>query len=290
MPLPEAAVAVSVIVPTFNEADVIDACVDSILAQSVDGGAVELIVIDNGSTDDTLGRLRAYGDRIRVLHETVRGASAARNRGIREARGAIVAFTDADCTVEPGWLQALAAPLADAAVGITGGPILSRVGGNAIERFGEAIHEQRRSIEVESPPYVASGNWASRRHVLLEVGLFDLALRRCQDVDLSWRVYRAGYRLRFTPEAAVRHENQRTLFGLIHEGYVHGFHSIALIRKHQACWPQLRRSPSSPLRRLRKDMSQLLAGQATRPAMLRIAFDTGKAVGEWRALARGGVA
>lgn len=281
------AVAVSVIVPTFNEAGAIDACLRSLRAQRLPAGEIEILVVDNGSTDGTLDRLRAWGDLIRVMHEPVRGASAARNRGVRDARGPIVAFTDADCTVEPGWLAALIAPLEDPAVGITGGPILSRVGANRIERFGEAIHAQRRSIE-DFPPYVASGNWASSRQVLLEVGLFDLALQRGQDVDLSWRVFRAGYRLVFVDGARVRHENQRTLRGLIREGYVHGLHGVALARKHTAHFPEVRRHFSTPLRRLRRDVAGLRSGEPTLHALLRIAFDVGKALGEWRGLARGG--
>ena len=279
---------VTVVVAVYNGASTIAACVSSLLAVRYPRECFEIIVVDNASTDETLDRLRPFGEEIRVLHEATRGVSAARNTGVRAARSPLIAFTDADIVVEAGWLTALVAPLDDPVVGVVGGPILSRIGGNRIERFGEVIHDQRRAIETEQRPYVISANWASRREVLSTVGHFDEALLRGQDVDLAWRIVQAGYRLVYAPDAIVRHLNERTIWGLVHEGDVHGLHGVRLSRNHEAILPEVRRGPRTPVRRLVRDVRALAAGGDRLNGVLAILFDTGKAAGEWVALARGG--
>jgi len=115
-------------------------------------GAIEIVVVDNNSTDATLRHLKQYEGRIRILHEQRRGSSAARNCGIVQARGKILAFTDADCIVHSGWLSNLIPPLADPLVGASGGRILSHEPCNWIEKFGEIMHDHRRAIEINRRP------------------------------------------------------------------------------------------------------------------------------------------
>jgi GT2 family glycosyltransferase len=225
---------VSVIVPVYNGERTIAACLDSLLAQALPAERVEVVVVDNRSNDRTAEILRGYGERIRVCFEGKRGPAAARNRGFAEAEGAILALTDADCVVEPGWLAALVAPLADPAIGVVGGRILSVLPCNAIEAYGEEIHEHEKALTVYVPPYAITMNWAMRREVVAKVGAFDEAFLRCEDVDLAWRVFQAGYRFAYAPEAIIRHRNEHTYRGLFVEGWVHGVYSVQVIRKHAA--------------------------------------------------------
>lgn len=224
---------VSVIVPVYNGERTIGECVQSIFALSFPRNDVELLLIDNASSDGTSTILDGYRDRAIVLYEVERGPAAARNRGLRNATGDIVAFTDADCVVHRDWLGHLIEPLRDHAVGIAGGTILARRPSNAIAEFGERIHDHRMAIEYDSPPYAITMNWASRRSVFDEVGLFDEELLRCEDCDLAYRVVAAGYRIVHEPAAVVYHRNEQTFAGLIAEGYAHGYHSIPLLRKHE---------------------------------------------------------
>lgn len=283
---PTRAPEATIVVAVYNGAITIEACVASLLALRYPREDFEVIVVDNGSTDGTRGVLAAFGDQIRVLEEPTRGASAARNCGIRNARGGLIAFTDADCIVEADWLASLVQPLDDPSVGIVGGPILGRVAGNRIERFGELIHDQRRAIELDCPPYAASGNWGSRRPVLCEAGLFDETLLRGQDVDLAWRICQSGYRLVYAPSAIVRHRNERTVWGLMREGYLHGFHGIRVIEKHVAVRPAIRRWWTRTPVRLGRDLRQLMKGQGAIDSVLRLCFDAGKTAGELVALAQ----
>ena len=144
---------VSIVVPVYNGESTIQECVESILALSFAAGNVELLLIDNDSTDRTPEILRGFDNRAVVLHEKTRGPAAARNRGLMNAKGDIVAFTDADCIVHRDWLTELIQPLTDDSVGIAGGTILATRPCNAIEEFGERIHDHRLAIECDSPPY-----------------------------------------------------------------------------------------------------------------------------------------
>jgi GT2 family glycosyltransferase len=222
----------TVIVPAHNAEATIDECVRSLLELRYPAEKLELRVVDNGSRDGTLAALRHYEDRIVVLEERKRGAAAARNAGLSGARGEVIAFTDADCAVDPDWLAGLVEPLEDPGVGIAGGAILASEGCNEVEQFGAEIHDHRRTIEVLRPPYAVTGSWASRREVLHELGGFDERLLRCQDVDLAYRAIQAGYRLAFVAEAVVFHHNEDTLAGLFRQGFVHGFHSVRARKRH----------------------------------------------------------
>ena len=230
----------SVIVAVRNGAATVRACLDSLLRLDYPADQVELIAVDNASTDATAAILASYGPRLRVLREERRGPAAARNRGLRDASGEVVAFTDADCTVDAQWLRKLVAPLADPAVGVVGGRILSRRPCNRIEAFGERIHDHDRAMHMFSPPYAITMNWASRRAVLEEVGRFNETLLRSSDVDCSYRLVAAGYRLVYAPAAVIYHRNERTPWGLVHEGYVHAVHAPRVRALHAEFLARLR--------------------------------------------------
>jgi glycosyltransferase involved in cell wall biosynthesis len=225
---------VSVIVPVYNAERTIDDCIRSLLELRYPADRLELRVVDNGSRDGTAAALRRYADRAVLLHERRRGPAAARNAGLKGAKGEVVAFTDADCVVDPHWLARLVEPLEDRRVGIAGGTILARPPANEVERFGEGIHDHRKAIELYRPAYAITMSWASRREVLLELGGFDERFRRCEDVDLSYRVTQAGYALAFAPEAVVYHRNETSLPGLFQEGFAHGFHGVRARKRHEA--------------------------------------------------------
>jgi GT2 family glycosyltransferase len=226
--------AVSVVVPVYNGEKTIAECLDSLLALRYPRDRLELLVVDNGSRDGTAAVLQRYGSRIVRLDESTRGPAAARNAGLRAAGGEVVAFTDADCRVDPDWLAAIVAPLADPRVGIAGGTIRALPPANEVERFGEVIHDHRQAIEVFEPPYAITMNWASRRAVLEELGGFDERFRRGEDVDLSYRMIQAGYTLAFAPAAVIYHHNEERLAGLFREGFQHGFHGVFALKQHEA--------------------------------------------------------
>ena len=108
----------TVVVPVWRDAAGLPACLDALARQTWPADRREVIVVDNGG-----GVAVAERPGVRVLREEEPGSYAARNRGIREARGAVIAFTDADCVPAPDWLERGAAPLSDPAVGMVAGRI-----------------------------------------------------------------------------------------------------------------------------------------------------------------------
>ena len=90
------ATSVSIIIPTYNRAHLVHEAIDSVLAQDVENCSMEILVVDDGSTDDTRHVVQRYGSRVKYLHQSNHGAGVARNRGIEEATGEWVAFLDSD--------------------------------------------------------------------------------------------------------------------------------------------------------------------------------------------------
>lgn len=227
--------AVSIIVPVRNGGTNIERCIDALLAQQWPGERPELIVVDNASTDDTLARLRRREPEITVLEEPAPGVSRARNRAMALARGEWLAFTDADCLPRPDWLfELVRAALENPGVSFVGGRIAALRPTTSIGEFAEALFDQRRSIEEESPPAFISANLLARREDLVQIGGFHPAFRRGQDTELAWRShFQHGARVAYAERAVIDHVNVETLLGLLHKGVQHGRGSARLWRHYQ---------------------------------------------------------
>lgn len=224
---------VSVIVPVYNAESTLEACIDSLLGLDYPKENIELVLVNNASADRTADILNQYRGEIEILYEGKRGPAAARNKGLLNAGGDVAAFTDSDCIIDKNWLKQIVYPLQDDSIGIAGGKILAVRPCNKIEEFGEIIHDHYMSINEFKPPYAITMSWASRIDVLKEVGLFNESFRRGEDVDLSYRIFQAGYKFAYIPEAVVYHRNEKTLPGLFHEGYLHGYYSILNLKSHE---------------------------------------------------------
>jgi GT2 family glycosyltransferase len=272
----------SIIVPVYNAATTLEECITSLLELDYPKDLLELIFVDNASTDTTRDLLRRYDGALRILFERKRGPAAARNKGLHHARGEAIAFTDSDCVVDKAWLQTIVAPLEDRTIGIVGGKILAKPPSSEIERFGEQIHDHSKAIEEYKPPYVITMNWASRLSVLQEAGLFDEIFLRAEDVDLSYRIFQRGYKIVYQPEALIHHANEKTYFGLFQEGYMHGFASVQALKKHMALAARYghRRVNLASYREIFSDLVGVLRGQAEEKKRCSLFFNSGKKAGK----------
>jgi cellulose synthase/poly-beta-1,6-N-acetylglucosamine synthase-like glycosyltransferase len=207
---------VTVVVAARDEAATIERCVRSLRQQTYP--AVEIVVVDDGSTDATGPLAAAAG--ATVLAGQARGLGAARNRGTASGRGAIVAFMDADAYAAPDWLNSLVEALADPALAGAGGVQLAPDDATAfqrrLQRFLECVgfvsdYVRPSGGAVRPTAHNPGCNSAYRRAVLEAVGGFREDLFPCDDLDLDRRLTLAGYRLGFAPAARVYHYRVRDL-------------------------------------------------------------------------------
>lgn len=206
-PLADTQPRVSVIIPHLNTPDLLAACLDTVLAQRLDHGGFEIIVVDNGSRV-SLAAVQARFPTVRWLAEPQPGPGLARNRGIAAARAAILAFIDADCRAAPGWLQAaVTAIAANPDTGVVGGEVRiafrdpHRLTG--IEAY-EAVFGFRQQLYIKRKHFSVTANLAMAARVAAAVGPFggiDLA----EDLDWGRRAFAAGYVTRYCPQMLVCH-------------------------------------------------------------------------------------
>jgi glycosyltransferase involved in cell wall biosynthesis len=207
---------VSVVIATRNRVPQLRDCLGSLrLSHPPPGWSLEVIVVDNGSSDDTAAVVKAEGaagDGLSVccLFEPRRGKAFAVNTGTAAARGAIVAFLDDDVTVDRGWLAEVIAHFhREPDLGLLAGRVLEAEpgAGVAITRASTPIVlDSKQSLEG----LVLGCNLAVRRHVITAVGGRDTRLGpgrglAYEDIDFVYRVLRAGFRGRFSPLPVVFH-------------------------------------------------------------------------------------
>lgn len=228
---------ISVIMPLYNRAHFVDWAIGGVLRQHVpEGWCVELVAVDNGSTDETVEKLKQYP--VRIVHCAERGPGAARNAGLKAARGRIVLFTDSDCVGDSLWLTRLAEPLLeDDEMRLVGGEILSmQVDGNAASFANEAqvLHNWRFfSGGPYFPRFFATANLGCRRDDALKIGGFDNNLWMSEDADFCWRLLNLGGKMRFQPQAVIYHQHRLSLRHLFRQSIDYGAASVSIFAKHR---------------------------------------------------------
>jgi len=183
---------ISVVIPTYNHAHYLVDAVNSALAQSYP--YVEILVVDDGSTDNTEEVMRQYGNRVRYIQQQNRGLSGARNSGILAAQGEYIALLDADDFWQVNYLQHVHGALAtDSTLGaVYTGMCFVDAAGKAQAQPGVAtVPADQLYDRLLDGEFFAPSAVLIRRRVLADVGLFDLDLRASEDWEIWLRVARA---------------------------------------------------------------------------------------------------
>ena len=231
----------SLVIPVLNGARTVPRAFAALAA--LDPAPDEIVFVDNGSTDDTAARLRAFAAaaavKVILLHEPRRGASVARNTGARAATGDVVVFTDADCCPRADWLAALRMPLADATVGAVAGRMTSTPPRGVVETFGSLFTLQAPAAPARHTRWTPwaggfpTANLAVRRALLERVGGFDESVGIYgEDYDLCARLYAAGAVIAYTPDAAVEHQHRVALRPMLRQAFGFGRSHAYLMRRH----------------------------------------------------------
>jgi cellulose synthase/poly-beta-1,6-N-acetylglucosamine synthase-like glycosyltransferase len=224
---------VSVVVPIYNGEQDLPGLLDCLMAQTYPPEQVEYLLVDNGSRDRTPQILAAAADQFtakgltfKALSETnIQSAYAARNTGIRAATGEFLAFTDADCYPQPGWLTALMQPFADDSIGLVAGEITAFPGTTLLESYAERKHimSQQDTLAHKFCPYGQTANLGIRLTALVEVGLFRPYLTTGGDADICWRLQRdRPWKIHYAADATIQHRHRQTLKELYAQWYRYG--------------------------------------------------------------------
>lgn len=228
----------SVIVPVFNGANTITQCLDALAKQTIPAPQYELIVVDDGSTDETASVVHRWSTAnpnigCKLIRQTNQGPAAARNRGAEVAHGELLLFTDADCRPLANWVEAFVAAFGLLAEGDEGDgdrldvsarpvaqestqdPIAAAMGTyrtdqrTAAARFAQLEFEERyeRMRHEPSIDVVATYSAAFRRTIFSETNGFDPSFPKAnnEDVELSYRLSALGHTMIFVPDAIVFH-------------------------------------------------------------------------------------
>jgi glycosyltransferase involved in cell wall biosynthesis len=197
---------VSVIIPVYNDADRLQRCLRALEAQTYPSDRYEVIVVDNAS-DESIEPLVAQFPQAKAEFESQRGSYAARNRGVKMARGDVLAFTDADCVPAPTWMEAGVSRLdKDANIGAVGGRIVMsfKEGHPTPVELVDAIISLNQEKNCKQG-YAVTANVFVRQSMVEEIGTFNARLKSGGDVEWTRRISAAGYDVVFGKDAAVEH-------------------------------------------------------------------------------------
>ncbi|WP_047960287.1 glycosyltransferase [Desulfovibrio sp. TomC] len=215
----------TVVIPAYNAAATLPDTLVALAAQSIGRENFAVIVVDDGSRDDTAAVAARLG--ATVIRQPNAGPAAARNAGAAAADGNILVFTDADCAPAPDFLAKLTAPLADPAVSGVQGAYRTRQKA-LVARFAQLEFEDRYAFVARRPTIdlIATYAAAYRKAVFDAASGFDTSfcVADNEDTELSYRLAAAGHRLVFAPDALAYHRHPATLFRYLR------------IKARRACW------------------------------------------------------
>ncbi len=223
----------SVVIPVYNGSKHLEACLQALADQSAAPESYEVIVVEDGTTDNAHRLAQQYA--VHLVRQPHEGPAAARNRGLAAARGELVLFTDADCAPAPGWIESMCAAFQNQEVVGAKGVYGTRQPG-LVARFVQLEYEDkyrgmhdRRAID-----FVDTYSAGYRRHVLLAAGGFDTRFPTAsvEDQELSFRLAKAGHRLVFQPEAVVYHQHPVTWWAYARRKFRIGFWKVLVHLRH----------------------------------------------------------
>ncbi len=225
--------SVSVVVPAYNAQQTLAHTIQSLLAQDY-AGDVQVIIVDDGSTDSTRKIIQSFFGVV-CIGQSNAGPAAARNRGAADSKGDIILFTDSDCAAHKDWVSEIVDGFSIEKVGAVCG---SYGIANPHKILAKGIHEEilyrHRTLMKSFPRAFGSYNVGIRREVFFEVGGFNEAYRRAsgEDNDLSYKILKSGRRIYFNKAALVDHHHTVSLKKYLKEQCRHGFWRAKMYADH----------------------------------------------------------
>lgn len=213
---------VTIVIPAYNCEKTIYNAINAVLRQSYQ--PVELIVVDDGSSDNTPKIIQSF-ESVIYIHQNNAGPAAARNRGAKEANGGIVFFTDSDCIADPDWIKNAMNGFTEDVSAVMGSYDIA----NPFDCLARCVHREilyrHAHYLPEYPKVFGSYNVGIRKNIFDQAGGYNPQYRRAsgEDNDLSYKIIALGGRIRFCRNALVQHYHPVSLLKYLNEQFRHGF-------------------------------------------------------------------
>ena len=231
---------VSIVLIVRNGEDILSDCLDSISRLDYPKDKLEVVVVDNNSSDRTREIIKKYP--FKYIFERKIGCAAARNKGIKESTGELVAFTDADCIVDKDWITNLVKGFEDKFVGGCGGRFMSYKLQSLAEMYMDLsrFKDQEYTMKMNNMrihsmshfPFIMGGNSCYPRKVLEQVGLFDDNFKWLDDVEISIKISTCNYRFKYIKDAIVFCRHKKEAFSLFKKLFNYGYFTPLLYKKY----------------------------------------------------------
>jgi glycosyltransferase involved in cell wall biosynthesis len=224
----------SLIIPAYNAENTIRTCLESALRQSLFKDRYEVIVVDDGSNDNTAEIVSTYA--VKMVKQPNQGPAAARNKGAKASRGEILVFTDSDCELSFNFLENIIAPMKKNAkiVGVQGSYKTKQ--NDFMAQFGQVEIEIRyqKMAKTEYIDFIGTYAAAYNKSIFEQFGGFDQGFRLAsgEDTEFSYKLQEAGHKMVFEPKAVVYHQHPTILTNYLKTKFNRGYWRIRLYRKH----------------------------------------------------------
>ena len=219
---------VSIIIPVMDRAGELGRCLDSISRLHYPKGKIEVIVVDDGSLDNSKEVAASFGAVVLDSGGTGTGPAAARNCGSKAARGEFIAFIDSDCIASPQWLEELVGFFGDPEVAAVGGLVDGMHTSSFLDRYELVMssltlgNRERSGQQGDDTFYLPSCNLLVRSSAFREAFGFNPEMHVGEDVDLTWRLRDTGHRIIYMPKGRVGHEHRNAFLPFIRRRFQYG--------------------------------------------------------------------
>ncbi len=228
----------SIIIPAYNATATLPACLQAVQHQSIDRARYEIIVVDDGSSDQTVlvaKEILKDNSPSNIISVPHGGPAAARNAGAQIARGDLILFTDADCAPLPDWIDHLASAFEDRQVVGAKGTYRTRqtalVARFVQQEYQDKYDRMARQVTID---FIDTYSAAYRRDLFLANDGFDTTFTTAsvEDQEFSFRLSSQGHRLVFAPDAIVFHQHDASPIEYLRRKFHIGYWKAYVLRLH----------------------------------------------------------
>jgi mycofactocin glycosyltransferase len=237
--------SVSIVIPSYNRAKELERCLRSLFALDYSANCLEIIVVDDASTDETSGFLQRLGQEaathdlaVQLLqHQKQQGVGIARNSGAEAAQYDLIAYIDSDCVASPNWLRELVPVFQDTRIGAVGGMIRAYDQKTLLGRYEDVrsssyMGARSQQVSLKGPlTYLTTANLVVRRTIWQELAGF-APMTQGEDVDFCRRLLMSGAKMNYIPQGVVYHDYRTTLVTFLGIRAAYASAEAALLKRH----------------------------------------------------------